>query len=225
MKKHEYQLIHIPKILYTLRLLIVIIATLILPFLLLAIISIEVNPILILFCSFGLAFFLLKISAKIVRNKLHIAIEKGVLRITETSSLTNKKKEKIINWSDLKSYVFYTTQYYHILKLYTAKGKKITLTLDHDSRQLARFEEDFRNKVSSINQIGHTSIFLKPSIYETNAGFGIAIVLILLMIGWPLVAWINHKSFQIGLALVFYSGASFFIYMVYQHYKRNKTLD
>ncbi len=97
------------------------------------------------------------------------------------------------------------------------------LTLDHNSQHFSRLEKDFHGKVSTINKNGNSNISLNPSIYGTKTGFVIAVVLGLLMIGWPVATWISGKNFQIGLALIFYSGAVFFIYLVYQHRTRRKS--
>ncbi len=224
MRKYEYKLVHIPRVLYTLRLLVILITALLLPFLALVIIQVQANLILIISFSFGIAFLLFKLSEGLVRNDLHVVINRDIFTFEETSSITKKKRKKEIRWNNLKSYIFETTQYYHILKLYTTNGEKIMLTLDHNSQHFSRFENDFHDIVSSINKQGNSDISLKPPIYETKTGLVIAVALGLLMIGWPLATWFSGKNFQIGLALIFYSGAGFFIYMVYR-YRRHKVTE
>lgn len=223
MKKNEYQLIHIPRGLYTLRLLVILTVALVLPFLTLVVIQVQVNFILIISLSFGIAFLLFNLSARLVRNDLLVAINRDLLTVVEISSITKNKREKIIRWNDLRSYIFESTQYYHILRLYTNKGDKIMFTIDHNSEQFSRFEKDFHDRVSSFNKNGNADISLKPSIYETKTGVVLAMILVLLMIGWPIAAWLNSRDFQIGLAVIFYSGAGFFIYMVFQFHKRKKA--
>ena len=223
MRKHAYQLIYIPRGLYTLRLLAILAIACVLPFLVLTFISVKVSFVLIVLFSFGLAFLLFRVSAKFVRDELHVELKDDMLAVTEVSSLSKKKKELKISWSDIESYMFQTTQYYHILRLRTVNGKKVMLTLDHKSDQFARFEKDFHDKISLVNQTEDVNISLKPSLYETKVGLWLAVVLALSMIGWPLTAWLNDRDFQIGLALIFYSGAGFFIYMVYHHHKQKKA--
>ncbi|PTB96636.1 hypothetical protein C9994_06475 [Marivirga lumbricoides] len=221
MKMHQYQLIHIPRGLYTLRLLLILVVALALPFLVLMIIEVHLNFVLIISICFLIAFLLFKLSARLVRNDLYAVINRDSLTIIETSSITKKNRKWEFNWTNLNSYVFETTQYYHILRLYIAEDKKITLTFDHNSQDFSRFEKDFHDKVSAINKNRDSVIYMRPSIYETKTGLILAALLVLLMIGWPIAAWWNSKDFQIGLALIFYSGAGFFIYMVYQ-YRRSK---
>lgn len=223
MRTHEYRLTQIPRGLYTLRLLAVLLVALVLPFLVLVIIEVKANLILILSFSFGIAYLLFKLSGRLVRNELEVEIRRDLLAILETSSITKKKVKREIEWDNLKSYIFEPTQYYHILKLYTIEGKKIMFTLDHDSQDLPRFEKDFYNKVSKVNENSSSNISLKPSIYETNAGLAMALILGLMMIGWPIAAWLGGKDFQIGLAVIFYSGAGFFIYMVVQSRNRKRV--
>ncbi|MEM0942163.1 MAG: hypothetical protein AAGI25_20585 [Bacteroidota bacterium] len=223
MKKNEYQLIHIPRGLYSLRLLMILIISLILPFWILTLVHIKLNFILVILFVFGLAFILFRLSTKFVRNNLHISIRNEELVITETSTLTKNKKEKKINWNNLESYIFKTTQYYHILKLKTKKGKNVMLTFDQNSQHLSRFEKSFHNKVSSLNEVQEgVNVSLKASIYETRMGVILSVILGLLMISWPIIALLNDRDFQIGIAVIFYSGASFFIYMVYRSHRLKK---
>lgn len=154
------------------------------------------------------------------KGQLSICFDKKEIHISSYFHLFRHSKEYVFSWEDLEDVSFYDSQYFRILVVKDQKNK-ISYAIDHGEE--AVFEHILNKRLSKLKESGTITMGKNTSIYETKIGLGVAIVLGLLMIIWPLIAWLNNKEFKIGLAMLFYSGASFFIYMVYQHYKQKKV--
>ena len=156
------------------------------------------------------------------KGQLIIRFSEKEIHLSSYFPLFKHSRENIFYWNDLEDISFSDSQYFRIFSVRDQK-KKASYAIDYGD-EVNRFEQILNKRISKLSQDGLIKINRKPKIYETKVGFVIAIVLGLLMIAWPLVAWLNNRDFQIGLALIFYSGASFFIYMVYRH-RRKKAPD
>ena len=214
MKARDYQLIHIPRGLYSLRMLVIIFSPLILIFLLVPLSKSEGSLFLMISISCLTPFIIWKLSRRLVRNDMNMILKHDSVVIIEKSTISKKTRKQEIKWNNLESYLFETTAYYHILRLLPSTGKRIVLTFDLNNPDFSGFEFDFRRKVAAFNKIGNTFIATKPSFYETKSGKIVAVILGVLMIIWPIVVWLNDKPFNIGLAIMFYSQAGFYLYMV-----------
>jgi len=94
MKNYEYHLVHIPRVLYTLRTIIILIVSIVIPITILMTFTYQVHSSFIIIFSLGIAFLLFKISSRYVRNHLYVIIKGDLLSIVETSTITQKKQER-----------------------------------------------------------------------------------------------------------------------------------
>src|SRR5690606_6304826 len=142
------------------------------------------------------------------KGQLLIRLNNREITLSSYLSLFKHSKEYSFYWEDIKYISFVDTQFFRLLRI-RDKKKKVVFAFEY-TEDVARFEQMVNKRVFKLNQKGLIRIYQKPSIYETKVGYVMAVVLGLLMITWPLAEWIYNKSFQIGLALIFYSGAGFF---------------
>ena len=154
------------------------------------------------------------------KGQLLIRFNEKEIYLSSYFPLFNHSQDYIFCWKDIKSISFVDSQYFKILVI-TDQKQKLVFALDYED-EVTRFEKNLNKRIYKLNQDKLIRIKLRPTIYDTKIGFGIAAILGLLMIIWPLIAYLNNRDIHIGLAFIFYSGAIFFIYKVYLH-KRKKS--
>lgn len=151
------------------------------------------------------------------KGQLSICFKEKEIQISSYLPLFRHSRQYTFHWSELKDISFADSQYFRIFVIKDQK-KKVAFAIEYGD-EVTRFEQILNKKISKLNQDELIRTNQKPAIYKTKVSFGIAVVLGLLMVAWPLAAWLNNREFQIGLALIFYAGSMFFIYQVYTHYK------
>ncbi len=154
------------------------------------------------------------VTKKLYRGCLIIRFSEEFVEIENYIPLLRKKSHLTFKWSELKKFGFVDTQYFRILVVKDG-NKKIHIAMDYDEA-VYNFECDLNRKLDELKELGILDIVKLPSIYERKIGLFIAILLLVLMVVWPIVIFINDAQFNIGLMLVFYSGSLFYIYVVFK---------
>jgi len=191
--------------------------------LVIAISSTERLPTLIFFVIDALITILLfYLSKNWHKGRLLIHFREKEMSIESHLPLLKQSRKFVFHWNELSDLSCSDTQYFRILVVKDSK-KKVAFAMDYGDAA-TQFEQKLNNQLAKLDKTESIIISQKPSIYATKLGIGIAIILGLIMIAWPLLAWINQREFQIGVALIFYSGAGFLIYMVYRT-RKNKVSE
>lgn len=152
------------------------------------------------------------------KGQLKVSLKEKEMMVSSYLPMLRRSREYNFLWKDIADLSLSDTQYFKILIVKT-KTERVAIAINYGD-EATRLEQFLDKRISKLNQDGVVQIHKKLSIYETKTGLVLAEILVFLMIGWPVVAWLNSKDFQIGLALIFYSGAGFFIYMVYRVRKK-----
>jgi hypothetical protein len=212
--EHEYTIVSVSRTLYFIRVFgsIFIGITLPLPFYIFF--SIKPNEIVFIIIGLLSAYLLSVVTKKLYRGCLIIRFGGEFVEIENYIPLLRKKSKMTFKWSELKKFGFVDTQYFRILVVKDG-NKKIHIAMDYDEA-VDNFEYDLNRKLDELKELGILDIVKLPSIYERKIGLFIAILLLVLMVVWPIVIFINDAQFNIGLILVFYSGSLFYIYVVFK---------
>lgn len=152
------------------------------------------------------------------KGQLLIHFREKEISVESYLPLLKRSQKFVFSWKELRDLSLSDTQYFRILVIRDSK-KKVAFAMNYGDAVI-QFEEKLNNQMAKLDRAKSISIDRKPSIYTRKSGKLIAIILGVTMIAWPLVAWVNQREFQIGFALIFYSGAGFFIYLVYRTCKK-----
>lgn len=155
------------------------------------------------------------------KGQLTVSLKEKEITVSSYLPILKRSRQYNFSWEDITDLSFSDTQYFKILIVKTNR-ERVAVAINYGD-EATQLEQLLNKKISKLDQDGVVAIHKKQSIYETKTGIFLAAILVLLMIGWPIAAWLNGKDFKIGLAVIFYSGASFFIYMVFQSHKRKNA--
>ena len=165
-------------------------------------------------------FFLHRISSNIFVINLKLEVTNMGLKINYLK-YQSYFKNIYVDWGNIKEYIIKNDPYFTHFKIKCKDGSKVRFSHStSDADDFEKFRADFEKKVTEYP----LKIEKGKTFYETKFGLIIAGFLIITMIAWPIICFVNESEFKVGLALSFYSSSIFIVLQVYlNQFRINKA--
>ncbi len=182
----------------------------------------------------GLAFYLPRFTAT---ADIEISIdEDSIKRRWLRQFIFHSKQEDEFKWTDIDDYVFQPDRQFDKFKLNFKDGTKFKFyhNNDHDGKDdFKKFLADFVQNVEQLNNADNdkrNDIKLGRTIYETTWGLILAVIAVIMIVGFPIMFFILPQKGTPNTSNYFYLAASYigsiyFVIQVYTHRRRRKDYE
>lgn len=223
-KMNDYEVIRNSMMLYIIVHLLAIIISAVLPLAILIMLNVTGRSGIYIVSFITVYLIIIIITRPLSKSKVSIQLRGEFLKFSYFTFLFKKRKEAIFYWDDINDYLI--QEDVHFIKFYlSAKSEKqIKFNIDTNENVgiFKNFIRQFESKVGKHNSLNfNRTIDKKKSIYESQLGFYLAVLIGCIMLSIPIVLFNKNIVPKIGYLITFYFGGIYYLFQIYQH--RNKS--
>lgn len=176
---------------------------------------------------FGATWFIVsRFTKKISKGQVELEIKKEGIQVSwQKQFLLHNKKDHLIEWQNIKDYMFQPEQHFDLLRIRTKDNKKYKFSMMEGNSGFPFFFNKLEEVIESKSSDNSIEIKRAKNIYESNYGLISAILMVIVIIaGLIAIIFIKPKgSPNYGLLIASLAGGIFFIIQVMSYRKKNKT--
>lgn len=177
---------------------------------------------------FGATWFIVsRFTKKISKGKVELEIKKEGIQVSwQKQFFLHNKKDHLIQWQNIKDYMFQPEQHFNLLRIRTKDNKKYKFSMMEGNSRFPFFFDKLEEVIQSKSSDDSIEIKRAKNIYESNYGLISAILMVLVIIA-GLIAFIfikpkGNSSPNYGLLIASLAGGIFFIIQVMSFRKKNQ---
>ena len=188
---------------------------------------VELNEIVFIVIFGGIWYLLSRLTKNIAKGQVELEIkEQGIQVKWINQILLHNRKDLLIDWKEIKDYMFQPEQYFDLLRIRTKDKRKFKFSMIGDNADFPSFYEKLEKVFKSKSTDELTEIKRAKNIYESKYGLISAIFMgVVILAGIVAFIFIEPKGNSkpnYGYLIASLAGGIFFIMQVISYRNKNK---